>query len=149
MLIMAETFSIADLAKEFGITTRTIRFYEAEGMLAPLRDGQRRVYRQRDRTRLKLILRGKRLGFPLGDVREIIGLYDAAPGEAGQLNLLLGRITDRKAELEAKRRDIDASVTDLNAVARNCRSRLKELRKNGKSTTKLVAKAGRRKETKS
>ena len=125
-------FGIGDLAREFGVTTRAIRFYEDEGMIAPRREGQRRVFGPRERTRLKLILRGRRLGFSLAEVREIIDLYDAPDGEAGQLNLLLDKIAARRAELEAKRRDLEASLTDLDAVARNCRKRLKQL-KNGTS----------------
>ncbi len=124
---MSTTYGIAELAREFGVTPRTIRFYEAEGMLSPARDGQRRVYRPRDRTRLKLILRGRRLGFPLAEVREIVDLYDAPPGEAGQLEFLVEKIAARRAELEAKRADIDASLNDLKVVARNCRKRLKIL----------------------
>ena len=130
---MPDTYGIAELAREFEVTPRTIRFYEAEGLLAPLRDGQRRVYRPRDRTRLRLILRGRRLGFPLADVREIVDLYDAAPGEAGQLAYLLDKIVVRTAELEAKRRDIEASLDDLGGVAANCRARLAELNKSGGS----------------
>ena len=124
---MSTTYGIAELAREFGVTARTIRFYEAEGMLSPARDGQRRIYRPRDRTRLKLILRGRRLGFPLAEVAEIIGLYDAPVGEAGQLELLLRKIAERRAALEAKRADIVASLDDLKVVARNCRKRLKIL----------------------
>ncbi len=127
---MTTTYGIAELAREFAVTPRTIRFYEAEGMLRPARDGQRRVYRPRDRTRLKLILRGRRLGFPLAEVAEIIGLYDAPPGEAGQLELLMRKIAERRAALEAKRADIDASLDDLQVVARNCRKRLKILENN-------------------
>jgi DNA-binding transcriptional MerR regulator len=128
---MAENYGIRDLANEFGVTTRTIRFYEDQGMIAPLRQGQRRIYRPRDRTRLKLILRGRRLGFSLAEIREIVDLYDAPSGEAGQLNLLLERITARRAELEAKRRDIAASLRDLDAVAENCRNRLEQLDSEG------------------
>ena len=124
------SFGIGDLAREFGVTTRAIRFYEDEGMIAPRREGRRRVFGPRERTRLKLILRGRRLGFSLAEVREIVDLYDAPAGEAGQLALLLERIAARRAELEAKRRDLEASVADLDAVARNCRKRLKQL-KNG------------------
>jgi DNA-binding transcriptional MerR regulator len=124
---MTRTYSIAELAREFGVTTRTIRFYEDQGMLSPLRDGQRRIYRPRDRTRLKLILRGKRLGFPLAEVREIVNLYDAPQGEDAQLHRLLARIADRHHELEAKRQDIEASVRELEAVAEICRDRLREL----------------------
>ncbi len=125
---MAETYGIAELAREFGVTARTIRHYEDEGLIAPLRDGQRRVYRPRDRTRLRLILRGRRLGFALAEVREIVDLYDAPPGEAGQLDLLLAKIAGRRAELEAKRADIEAALDDLETVARNCRKRLRRLK---------------------
>jgi len=125
---MAETYGIAELAREFGVTARTIRHYEDEGLIAPLRDGQRRVYRPRDRTRLRLILRGRRLGFALAEVREIVDLYDAAPGEAGQLELLLAKIAGRRTELEAKRADIEATLTDLEIVERNCRKRLRGLK---------------------
>ena len=131
---MAETYGIAELAREFGVTARTIRHYEDEGLIAPLRDGQRRVYRPRDRTRLRLILRGRRLGFALAEVREIVDLYDAAPGEIGQLELLLAKIAGRRTELEAKRADIEATLTDLEIVERNCRKRLRGL-KNANHTT--------------
>ncbi len=126
---MSTTYGIAELAREFGVTARTIRFYEAEGMLSPARDGQRRIYRPRDRTRLKLILRGRRLGFSLAEVAEIIGLYDAPVGEAGQLEYLVEKIATRQAELEAKRDDIDATLSDLDSVARDCRKRLRQLEK--------------------
>jgi len=142
---MTETFGIAEMSREFGVTPRTIRFYEAEGLLAPLRDGQRRIYRGRDRTRLRLILRGRRLGFPLAEVREIVGLYDAPSGEAGQLDSLLDRIAARKADLEDKRRDIEASLDDLDGVAANCRARLTELDKPGKARRRpRSARKGRR-----
>ncbi len=124
---MTETYGIAELAREFGVTARTIRFYEAEGLMAPLRDGQRRIYRPRERTRLRLILRGRRLGFSLAEVREIIDIYDAPPGEVGQLELLLAKIAERRADLLAKRRDIEASLADLETVERNCRARLQEI----------------------
>ncbi len=133
---MAETYGIAELAREFGVTARTIRHYEDEGLIAPLRDGQRRVYRPRDRTRLRLILRGRRLGFALAEVREIVDLYDAAPGEAGQLELLLAKIAGRRAELEAKRADIEAALADLEIVSKNCRKRLSEMKKISLSATR-------------
>jgi DNA-binding transcriptional MerR regulator len=138
---MAESYGIRDLADEFGVTTRTIRFYEDQGMIAPLREGQRRIYCQRDRTRLKLILRGRRLGFSLAEIREIVDLYDAPSGEAGQLNLLLERIAARRAELEAKRRDIAASLRDLDAVAESCRKHLEQLKNEG--ATAGARRAGR------
>ena len=88
---MREFFTISDLAKEFDVTTRTIRFYEDQNLIAPLREGTRRLFRARDRTRLKLILRGKRLGFTLAEISEIVDMYDAAPGEVGQLRLLISK----------------------------------------------------------
>ncbi len=139
---MAETYGIAELAREFGVTARTIRHYEDEGLIAPLRDGQRRVYRPRDRTRLRLILRGRRLGFALAEVREIVDLYDAAPGETGQLELLLAKIAGRRAELEAKRADIEAALSDLQTVSGNCRKRLREMKNTDHSTAR--SRAGRR-----
>ncbi|MEM9684076.1 MAG: MerR family DNA-binding transcriptional regulator [Pseudomonadota bacterium] len=123
------TFSIAELAREFDVTTRTIRFYEDQGLVAPERRGQTRVYRQRDRTRLKLILRGKRLGFSLSDIADIIRLYDEAPGEVGQLDFFLERIRERRALLEQQREDIEITLSDLAVVERNCRRRLKDLQK--------------------
>ena len=126
------TFGIGDLAREFGVTARTIRFYEDRGMIAPRRLGQRRIYGARERTRLKLILRGRRLGFSLAEIAEIVDLYDAPRGEARQLTRLIDRIAARRAELKAKRRDIEASLKDLDGVARECRKRLTAL-KNRKS----------------
>ncbi len=122
-------FGIGDLAREFGVTTRTIRFYEDRGMIAPRREGQRRIYTPRDRTRLKLILRGRRLGFSLAEIAEIVDLYDAPRGEGRQLIRLMDKIAARRDELKSKRRDIEASLKDLDGVARNCRKRLAELNK--------------------
>ncbi|MCP4327352.1 MAG: MerR family DNA-binding transcriptional regulator [Alphaproteobacteria bacterium] len=121
---MTETFSITDLAKEFDITTRTIRFYEDEGLLAPERRGQARVYKARDRVRLKLILRGKRLGFSLKEIAEIIDLYDSEPGEVGQLRHFLEKIAERRAVLMRQREDIDVILTELDAVEAQCMARL-------------------------
>ncbi len=127
---MSDTCGIAELAREFDVTARTIRFYEAEGLIAPLRDGQRRVYRPRERTRLRLILRGRRLGFSLAEVREIVDLYNAPPGEIGQLELLLDKIAERRAVLEAKRRDIEVTLKDLELVSKNCCNRLENIKNN-------------------
>lgn len=119
--------TISQLTDEFGVTTRTLRFYEAEGLLTPVRRGRQRLYRPADRTRLKLILRGKRLGFSLAEIRDIVDMYGRAPGEAGQLRLLMARIEDRRAELMEKRRDIDTTLAELDAVEAGCRERLGEL----------------------
>src|SRR5882757_4893883 len=107
------SYGIAELARELDVTTRTIRFYEAEGLIAPKRQGQRRVFTPRDRVRLKLILRGKRLGFSLSEIREIIDLYDRAPGEVGQLRFFVGKIRERRAELERQRGDIADTLHEL------------------------------------
>lgn len=123
-----ETYSIAELAREFDITTRAIRFYEDEGLLAPKRRGQTRIYAPRDRTRLKLILRGKRLGFSLQDIAEMVGMYDATPGEVGQLELFLKRIAERRAVLEQQREDIKVTLAELDASEAAARRRLKELK---------------------
>lgn len=124
---MSNLYSITDLTREFSITTRTLRFYEAEGLIAPVRRGRSRLYRPTDRTRLKLILRGKRLGFSLAEIRDIVDMYAKASGEAGQLHLLMQRIEERRAELLEKRRDIDLTLRELDAVEAGCRARLGQL----------------------
>lgn len=124
---MSRLYGIGDLAREFAVTARTLRHYEDEGLLTPLRDGRKRLYRPRDRVRLKLILRGKRLGFSLRDIAEIIDLYDAPAGEAGQLDRLLSRIAARRGDLESKRRDIEAALAHLESVAADCERRLAAL----------------------
>lgn len=124
---MAQTYTIRDLADAFDVTTRTIRFYEDEGLLKPERDGQQRVFRSRDRVRLKLILRGKRLGFSLAEIKEIVGMYDEAPGEVGQLRLFLSKISERRRELEDKRRDLDETLAELDALEAQSQARLEEL----------------------
>ncbi|MFN4127778.1 MerR family transcriptional regulator [Pannonibacter indicus] len=127
-------YTITQLTQEFGITTRTLRFYEAQGLITPQRRGRQRLYKPADRTRLKLILRGKRLGFSLTEISEIIGMYGKAPGEAGQLRLLMRKIAERRAELEEKRNDIELTLAELTEVERGCLARLDELgvpRENG------------------
>ena len=120
-------YTITELTREFDVTTRTLRFYEAEGMLSPLRRGRHRLFSQRERTRLKLILRGKRLGLSLADIREIIDMYDAEPGEEGQLSYLVERIAGRRAELEQKRNDIELTLAELDQVEAKCVERLVQL----------------------
>lgn len=108
------TYSISDLAKEFSVTTRTIRHYEELGLLQPARNGQTRIYSKGDRTRLRLILRGKRLGFSLDESREIIDMYHPQGSNSEQLNKLLQTIAEQKARLESQRRDIEAMLNELN-----------------------------------
>jgi len=119
--------TIAELARAMDVTPRTIRFYEAEGMISPERRGTQRVFHTRDQVRLKLILRGKRLGFTLAEIRDIIDLYDQAPGERGQLDFFLEKITERREDLEQKRRDIALTLRELAQVEQRCRERLEEL----------------------
>ena len=122
------TWSIAELAAEYDVTLRTIRFYEDRGLISPERRGTTRVYHPRDRVRLALILRGKRLGFTLDEIATIVDMYDAEPGEEGQLVYLLEQIERRRAELEQRRRDIDETLTELDDVERRCHADLMSLR---------------------
>ena len=122
------TWSIAELAAAYGVTLRTIRFYEDKGLLTPERRGTARLYHPRDKVRLGLILRGKRLGFSLGEISTIVDMYDAEPGEEGQLVYLLDQIGSRRAELEQRRRDIDETLRELAEVERRCQADLKALR---------------------
>jgi DNA-binding transcriptional MerR regulator len=118
------TWTIAELAEEFAVTHRTIRFYEDRGLVTPERRGTQRIFHPRDRVRLALVLRGKRLGFDLTQIRRIVDLYDQAPGEEGQLRYLLDQIATRRAELEQRRRDIEDTLTELDELERRCRETL-------------------------
>jgi DNA-binding transcriptional MerR regulator len=126
--VPAQTWTIAELAAEYDVTLRTIRFYEDRGLLTPERRGTVRVYHPRDKVRLNLILRGKRLGFSLDDIATIVDMYDAEPGEEGQLVYLLAQITHRRADLEQRRRDIDETLQELADVEARCHADLAALR---------------------
>lgn len=117
-------YTIGDLAAEFGITTRTIRFYEARGLLAPLRRGANRCYSRRDRARLRLILRGKNLGFTLEDIGDYLSLYDSDPTQVTQTRLLLQRIEAHIADLNRKRADLDRTLADLKDIRAQCKRHL-------------------------
>ena len=125
---MASEYTIRDLASEFEVTTRTIRFYEDQGLLMPERRGQHRIFSQRDKTRLRLILRGKRLGFSLAEIREIIDMYDEQPGEYGQLQHFLEKLEERKEDLLVKQRDIVQTLEELNAVTEICQAQLAKMK---------------------
>jgi DNA-binding transcriptional MerR regulator len=130
--VTAETkeriWSVRELADELGVTTRTLRFYEAEGLLSPRRSGTARIYTARDHTRLVLILRGKRFGMSLPEIREIVGMYDdAATGERAQLDTLLTRLAEIATDLRARRRDLTRTLSEVEDVAARCRLRLSEL----------------------
>jgi len=121
------TWTITELAGELGVTLRTLRHYEDVGLLTPERRGTTRVFHPRDRIRLQLILRGRRLGFSLPEIRTIVNMYDEQPGEAGQLHYLLEQIDVRRAELDRLRRDIEETTTELDHVEARCREDLAAL----------------------
>jgi DNA-binding transcriptional MerR regulator len=119
-------FSISELAREFEITPRAIRFYEDQGLLAPRREGQRRVYTPRDRTRLKLTLRGKRLGLTLSEIRELIDMYEPGRDERPQLERFLAVLEAHKASLLQQRADIEAQLGEIQSFEKKIRKRLKQ-----------------------
>jgi DNA-binding transcriptional MerR regulator len=122
---MSATFTISELAKEFGVTTRTIRFYEDQGLLSPTREGINRVFSPRDRVRLKLALRGKRLGFSLAEIRELFELYDVSRDEHKQLEEFLSRLERRRTQLEQQREDIEVMLREIDFFANQCRRLLR------------------------
>ena len=117
-----DLFAIADLAKEFGISTRAIRFYEAKGLLSPDRVGATRIFRRRDRARLILILRGKRLGFSLRDISDYLSLYDA--NRTQQVHLLTAKVDERLASLEAQLQDLQTTISELKEIRKLAEERL-------------------------
>ena len=125
----ARTWTVRELADELGVTTRTLRFYEAEGLVRPERVGTARLYSARDRARLRLILRGRRFGMTLAEIREIVDMYDgAASSERRQLELLLGRLAEIARDLRARQDDLRRTLDEVDDVAAQCRRRLRELR---------------------
>lgn len=123
----SRTWNITEIAAEYDITLRTIRHYEELGLIAPERRGTTRVFHPRDRVRLALILRGRRLGFSLDEIATIVNMYDAEPGEVGQLSYLLDQIAGRRADLRQRRRDIDDTLAELDEVERRCHEDLRRL----------------------
>ncbi|MCB1517559.1 MAG: MerR family DNA-binding transcriptional regulator [Hyphomicrobiaceae bacterium] len=122
----APLYSIAELAREFSISTRTIRFYEAKGLIAPNRVGGTRVFSKRDRARLMLILRGKRLGFSLREISDYLGLYDADPLQKSQSELLLNLVSQRLDKLEQQQRDLTTTIRELRDIQKQAETRLAE-----------------------
>ena len=118
-------FSISELAREFDVTPRAIRFYEDQGLLSPSRDGQRRIYTPRDRTRLKLTLRGKRLGLTLSEIRELIDMYEPGRDERPQLKRFLAVLEAHKSGLLQQRADIEAQLSEIRAFEKRIRKQLK------------------------
>lgn len=120
------SYSISELAKEFALTTRAIRFYEDSGLLSPQRKGSARIYGERERVRIKLILRGKRLGLSLAEIGELLDLYEVARNERAQVSKFLLILAERRARLLQQKEDIDATLAEIEGVERECLRRLKE-----------------------
>jgi DNA-binding transcriptional MerR regulator len=126
---MTETYTITELAREFDVTPRAIRYWEDQGLVAPGRAGQARVFDKRDRTRLKLALRGKRLGLSLAEIKELIDMYDSAGSEATQLQSFLDVLAGRRAALEQQRDDIAAVLEEVARFEAQCQQLLEEANK--------------------
>lgn len=124
---MDKYYSITELTREFDISTRTLRFYEDEGLIHPERRGRTRLYRPADRHLIAQILRGRRIGFTIAEIREIIQVYHEPPGEAGQLELLMRKVEEKRDELRRKRRDIDETIEELDNIEEACLNRLAEI----------------------
>ena len=122
---MTETWTITELAQEFDVTTRTIRFYEDKGLIAPERLKQRRIYHPRDRVRLQLVMRGKRLGFSLDEIQEMIDLYDADPTESTQLKMFIAKLRERRKLLQRQRNDINKVISEIRKREQQCEKLLR------------------------
>jgi DNA-binding transcriptional MerR regulator len=120
-------YTITELTREFGVSTRTLRFYEDEGLLQPERRGRTRLFRSADRRLLQEILRGRRIGFTIAEIREIIKVYKEPPGELGQLKLMMNRIDEKRNELRQKRKDIEETLEELDNAEEACLTRLAEI----------------------
>ncbi len=124
---MQKYYSITELTREFGVSTRTLRFYEDEGLLHPERRGRTRMFRAADRRLLQEILRGRRIGFTIAEIREIIQVYKDPPGEQGQLQLLMKHVEQKRSELRQKRKDIEDTLNELDNIEEACLTRLAEI----------------------
>jgi len=122
------TWAIGELASEFEVTSRALRLYEEEGLLKPQRIGMRRIYNEGNRVRLRLILRGKRLGWSLSEIKELFDLYDSSHGEEAQLELMLAKLEQRRELLVAQKCDIDNALEDLERIVGNAKNALDEIR---------------------
>jgi len=124
---MREYYTITELTREFDISTRTLRFYEDEGLINPVRRGRTRLFRPADRHLVRQILRGKRLGFSINEIREIVQMYKEPPGVVGQLKLMIQRIEEKREDLRQKRRDLEETLSELDQAEEACVERLVEL----------------------
>lgn len=136
---MTELFSVNQLAEALGVTPRAIRFYEVKGLIHPRRAGTTRVFDRRDRARLMLVLRGKRLGFSLADIREFLDLYDTDRTQVTQARMLLDRVRKRVEELEQQRRDLEQTLDELRAVEREAEGALRQRDALARTTRKNAA----------
>jgi len=118
------TYSISQLSSEFALTTRAIRFYEDKGLLAPDREGTRRIYSKRDRARLKLIIRGKKLGFSLNEIHELVGLYETASDEVPQLLRYRDKLAEHRRTLEQQKQELEAMLIEIRVAERECQATL-------------------------
>lgn len=132
---MTPSYTITDLAREFSVTTRTIRHYEEQGLLNPARQGVARVFSPRDRVRLKLALRGKRLGFSLHEIKELFDLYDLSQDKRDQLEAFLAKLEKRKALLEQQREDIEVMLNEVDFFAVQCRRLLAQDNRNSEASS--------------
>lgn len=123
-----KTYSIGELAEEFGVTSRALRLYEEEGLLDPQREGTRRIYNERNRVRLRLILRGKRLGWSLSEIRESFDLYDSSLGEEAQLEWMLDKLAQRRQSLMEQSKDIENALQDLERITSDAEQALRGIR---------------------
>lgn len=123
------TYTISELAREFGVTTRTIRFYEEKGLVSPRREGQKRLYTPADRVRIKLILRGKRIGLSLDESVEVIDMYDPEHNNTEQLNSLIKRVQEKRERLLQQQRDIQEMLRGLDEVQSLCERSLADAHK--------------------
>jgi DNA-binding transcriptional MerR regulator len=126
-------FSISELAREFDVTPRAIRFYEDQGLITPRREGQRRVYTPRDRTRLKLTLRGKRLGLTLSEIKELIDMYEPGRDQRAQLERFLAVLESHKTSLVQQRADLEAQLSEIQTFEKRVRKQLAERKRQGRS----------------
>lgn len=127
MMVVNKYYSISELTKEFGVSTRTLRFYEDEGLIHPERRGRTRLYRAADRRLLMEILRGRRIGFTVAEIREILQVYKEPPGEVGQLKLLMKKVDEKRGDLRQKRKDIDETLLELDNIEEACLTRMAEI----------------------
>lgn len=127
MEIREDYYTITELTREFGVSTRTLRFYEDEGLIHPVRRGRTRLYRPSDRQLVRQILRGRRLGFSISEIREMVQIYSPPPGKIRELNILLEKIEEKRHSLRQKRRDLEDALAALDRAEEACVERLAEL----------------------